>query len=87
MQFSTTHWSMVLAAGRRGSIESDSALERLCKSYWMSRTKSAAFLPLLMGNRKSRLRFRAFPSELMTGVGISHDGKESLSEMRERTAE
>ena len=25
---------MVLAAGRRGSIESDSALERLCKSYW-----------------------------------------------------
>jgi RNA polymerase sigma-70 factor (ECF subfamily) len=34
MQFSTTHWSVVLAAGRRGSIESDSALERLCKSYW-----------------------------------------------------
>jgi hypothetical protein len=34
MQFSTTHWSMVLAAGRRGTVESDSALERLCKSYW-----------------------------------------------------
>jgi RNA polymerase sigma factor (sigma-70 family) len=34
MQFSTTQWSMVLAAGRRGTIESDSALERLCKSYW-----------------------------------------------------
>ena len=34
MQFSTTHWSLVLAAGRRGTIESDSALERLCKSYW-----------------------------------------------------
>ncbi len=34
MQFSTTHWSLVLAAGRRGTFESDSALERLCKSYW-----------------------------------------------------
>ena len=34
MQFSTTHWSLVLAAGRRGTLESDSALERLCKSYW-----------------------------------------------------
>ena len=34
MQFSTTHWSLVLAAGRRGTVESDSALERLCKSYW-----------------------------------------------------
>jgi DNA-directed RNA polymerase specialized sigma24 family protein len=33
-QFATTHWSLVLAAGRRGTIESDSALERLCKSYW-----------------------------------------------------
>ncbi len=34
MQFSTTHWSLVLAAGRRGTFESNSALERLCKSYW-----------------------------------------------------
>lgn len=34
MQFSTTHWSVVLAAGRRGTIESNSALEQLCKSYW-----------------------------------------------------
>ncbi|MDZ4683584.1 MAG: sigma factor [Planctomycetaceae bacterium] len=34
MQFLTTHWSLVLAAGRRGTVESDSALERLCKSYW-----------------------------------------------------
>lgn len=33
-QFATTHWSLVLAAGRRGTFESDSALERLCKSYW-----------------------------------------------------
>lgn len=34
MQFSTTQWSLVLAAGRRGTVESNSALERLCKSYW-----------------------------------------------------
>lgn len=34
MQFSTTHWSLVLAAGRRGTVESNSALERLCKTYW-----------------------------------------------------
>jgi RNA polymerase sigma-70 factor (ECF subfamily) len=34
MRFSTTHWSMVLAAGRRGTAESDVALERLCRSYW-----------------------------------------------------
>ncbi len=35
MQFSTTHWSVVLAAGRRGTVESNFALERLCKSYWL----------------------------------------------------
>lgn len=34
MQFSTTHWSLVAAAGRRGTIASNSALERLCKLYW-----------------------------------------------------
>lgn len=34
MQFATTHWSLVLAAGQRGTVESHSALERLCKSYW-----------------------------------------------------
>ena len=34
MQFSTTQWSVVLAAGQRSTVESNSALERLCKSYW-----------------------------------------------------
>ena len=34
MQFSTTQWSVVLAAGRRDTVESNFALERLCKSYW-----------------------------------------------------
>ncbi|MBS0262542.1 MAG: sigma-70 family RNA polymerase sigma factor [Planctomycetes bacterium] len=33
MQFATTHWNLVLSAGRRGTVESDSALERLGKSY------------------------------------------------------
>src|SRR5262245_60391120 len=34
VQFTTTHWSLVLAAGQRGTTESNSALERLCRSYW-----------------------------------------------------
>lgn len=34
MKFLTTHWSLVLAAGRRETVESNSALERLCKLYW-----------------------------------------------------
>jgi RNA polymerase sigma-70 factor (ECF subfamily) len=34
MQFSTTQWSVVLAAGQRDTVESNSALERLCRSYW-----------------------------------------------------
>ena len=33
-QFATTHWSVVLAAGRRGSSDCEAALETLCKTYW-----------------------------------------------------
>ena len=33
--FATTHWSLVLAAGHGGDAESDAALERLCRRYWL----------------------------------------------------
>jgi RNA polymerase sigma-70 factor (ECF subfamily) len=33
-QFATTRWSMVLAAGRKNSPESQSALAALCEAYW-----------------------------------------------------
>jgi len=33
-RFSTTHWSVVLAAGASASAGSREALERLCKTYW-----------------------------------------------------
>jgi RNA polymerase sigma-70 factor (ECF subfamily) len=32
--FATTHWTVVLAAGRRASPEADGALEELCRAYW-----------------------------------------------------
>src|ERR1039457_6881887 len=32
--FATTHWTVVLAAGRRHSPQSDRALEELCHTYW-----------------------------------------------------
>jgi RNA polymerase sigma factor (sigma-70 family) len=32
--FPTTHWSVVLAAGKTVSPQSQVALERLCKAYW-----------------------------------------------------
>lgn len=32
--FSTTHWSVVLAAGDHASPRSAEALERLCRAYW-----------------------------------------------------
>jgi len=32
--FATTHWSLVLAAGERGNVESNRALEQLCRAYW-----------------------------------------------------
>jgi len=32
--FATTHWTVVLAAGRRHTSESDHALEQLCRTYW-----------------------------------------------------
>jgi RNA polymerase sigma-70 factor (ECF subfamily) len=32
--FATTHWSVVLAAGREASPETDQALEALCGTYW-----------------------------------------------------
>jgi RNA polymerase sigma-70 factor (ECF subfamily) len=32
--FATTHWTVVLAAGRRTTPQSDHALEELCQVYW-----------------------------------------------------
>ena len=32
--FATTHWTIVLAAGRRNAPEADRALEELCRTYW-----------------------------------------------------
>lgn len=32
--FVTTHWSMILNAGRSGSASSEAALEKLCRTYW-----------------------------------------------------
>jgi RNA polymerase sigma-70 factor (ECF subfamily) len=32
--FATTHWTVVLQAGRRAAPESDRALEGLCRTYW-----------------------------------------------------
>jgi len=34
--FGTTHWSVVLAAGRKISPQSRGALEALCRAYWYS---------------------------------------------------
>jgi len=33
-RFATTHWSVVIAAGRRQTPESDTALASLCEIYW-----------------------------------------------------
>ena len=33
-RFATTRWSVVLAAGRRGSAKSEAALATLCETYW-----------------------------------------------------
>src|SRR5881397_808845 len=33
-QFTTTHWSVVLAAGDSTAPTAQSALEQLCRSYW-----------------------------------------------------
>lgn len=33
-RFATTHWSLVLAAGRRCQPDADRALATLCQSYW-----------------------------------------------------
>jgi RNA polymerase sigma-70 factor (ECF subfamily) len=32
--FQTTHWSLVVQAADRGSLESTAALEALCRTYW-----------------------------------------------------
>jgi len=32
--FTTTHWSMVMAAGGLGSSQANEALEKLCRAYW-----------------------------------------------------
>jgi RNA polymerase sigma factor (sigma-70 family) len=32
--FATTHWTVVLAAGRRATPQADRALEELCRTYW-----------------------------------------------------
>jgi len=32
--FTTTHWSVVLAAGQGGSPQAAEALETVCRAYW-----------------------------------------------------
>jgi len=32
--FATTHWTVVLAAGRQHTPQADVALEELCRTYW-----------------------------------------------------
>ena len=32
--FATTHWTVVLAAGRKSTPQADVALEELCRTYW-----------------------------------------------------
>jgi DNA-directed RNA polymerase specialized sigma24 family protein len=32
--FATTHWTVVLAAGRRSTPQAERALEELCRTYW-----------------------------------------------------
>src|SRR5437870_9383100 len=32
--FTTTHWSVVLMAGRSASPQAEAALEKLCRTYW-----------------------------------------------------
>ena len=32
--FATTHWTVVLAAGKRSTPQADVALEQLCRTYW-----------------------------------------------------
>jgi RNA polymerase sigma factor (sigma-70 family) len=32
--FATTHWTVVIAAGRSGSRDAEAALEELCRTYW-----------------------------------------------------
>jgi RNA polymerase sigma factor (sigma-70 family) len=32
--FATTHWTVVLAAGKRSTPQSDLALDQLCRTYW-----------------------------------------------------
>lgn len=32
--FATTHWSLILAAGRKSSPDADAALATLCETYW-----------------------------------------------------
>src|SRR6266699_4731381 len=33
-RFTTTHWSVVLAAGHESSTGGQEALEKLCRAYW-----------------------------------------------------
>jgi hypothetical protein len=33
--FATTHWMVVLSAGKRATPQSDAALEQLCKTCWL----------------------------------------------------
>lgn len=33
-RFDTTHWSVILEAGRRGTEQAPAALDRLCRQYW-----------------------------------------------------
>src|SRR5262249_57543417 len=57
-RFASTRWSVVVAAGQRGSPESEAALATLCRLYWY---------PLSAYARRRRARAEGAP-ELTPGV-------------------
>jgi hypothetical protein len=77
--FATTHWTVVLAAGKRHTPQADVALEELCRTYWFllyarAGASAAEALPAITprGDRADARRPGAYRREDARVVWVIH---------------
>jgi hypothetical protein len=70
-QFTTTHWSVVLAAGQSADAQAAEALHQLCRTYWYPlyayvRKRGGGTTPLSLDVEAAEQRYTHEPAVTLT---------------------